>query len=91
MPTMPTIDYSWENRVNPNNTPWVPGFRFFVRQRSVRSTSRMVRRYHVQFHINEAGALEWCGGVKPTDETWEHVRARYGLGLKDQQPRPKDP
>ncbi len=49
------------------------------------------RRYYVQFKIDKAGNLEWCGGVKATSQTWAHVRALYVQGIKDQQPRPKDP
>jgi hypothetical protein len=76
------IDYSWEHELNPDNTPWKPGYRFCVRQLSTRSTSRMTRRYYVQFRISREGVLEWCGGVKATAKTLADVQALYDRGRR---------
>lgn len=82
-----TTDYSWEHECNPDNTPWVPGYRFFVRQESVskaRSHGRMKpRRYYVQFRIAKDGKLEWLGGVKATPATMASVEALYAAGKPD--------
>lgn len=84
-----TTDYSWEHEANPDNTRWLPGYRFFVRQESVskaRSHGRMrPRYYYVQFRIAKDGTLEWIGGVKATPETMVHVQGLYkaAKGLRD--------
>lgn len=74
------IDTSWEHEINPDNTPWKPGYRFCVTQRSKTVTpgGRMTpRRYYVYFHITRDGALEWAGGVKPTPLTLALLQAQY--------------
>lgn len=92
MSDQPMIDYSWEFKLNPNNTPWVPGYRFTVRQPSKRKTGRYgggkgghtrPRRYYVMFRIDREGKLEWTGGVKATAETTAQVEALYAAGKPD--------
>lgn len=80
--TREMIDTSWEFALNPDNTPWVPGYRFFVRQESTRQTGDRMRprRYHVQFRIARDGKLEWIGGVKATAATMARVEALYAAG-----------
>lgn len=67
------VDYSPEAIANPTNEPWLPGYRFFLRQASQRvgrhNVHRKVREYAVQFKISVDGVLEWNGGIKPTEST----------------------
>lgn len=72
------IDTSWEHALNPDNTPWKPGYRFSVEQLTDKRGSR--RKYHVCYRINRAGELEWrgpSGGVKPRPETTAKWQAIY--------------
>lgn len=72
------IDYSWEHKLNPDNTPWKPGYRFVVGQISAKRGS--MREYHVCYRINRNGELEWRGpasGVRPRPETTVKVQALY--------------
>lgn len=73
----PMVDYSWQFKVNPEQTPWKPGYRFCVRQESKkagRTNYRMkTRRYYVMFSIDPDGKAVWTGGVKPTAETLASV------------------
>lgn len=75
------VDASWQALANPENTPWVPGYRFFVEQYAQKQGRTRVhsrpRRYKVMWQINRDGHLEWNGGVKPTPETQAEVEALY--------------
>jgi hypothetical protein len=78
------IDCSWNALANPENTPWLPGYRFAVRQDS-KNAGRAnyhvnTRRYGVYFEIDRDGLLRWTGGVKPTDDTQELVEEMYARG-----------
>lgn len=72
------IDTSWEHAINPDNTPWKPGYRFSVAQHSNKPGSKRV--YRVGYRINREGELEWRGrawGVKPRPETTAKWQAEY--------------
>lgn len=72
------IDYSPEHKLNPDNTPWKPGYRFGVDQYSEKRGGTMRRRkYFVGFKIDTDGKLVWTGGVKARPETFAKVQALY--------------
>lgn len=78
------INTSWNAIANPDNTPWFPGYRFYVEQASGARTGRKSqawrmtpRRYRVAFEITEDGRVRCTGGVKPSDETQAAVEAMY--------------
>jgi hypothetical protein len=75
-----TIDTSWNYQVNPENTPWIPGYRFAVLQDASRWTGRhhgRRRRYRVRFEITADGLLRWTGGVKANAETLAWVERDF--------------
>lgn len=77
------VSYDWATIANPHNTPWVPGYRFGLRQgsqRVARTLKMRPREYWVGFQVDADGLLQWNGGVKPTDATWERARAAYARG-----------
>lgn len=79
------VDYSWNAINNPDNTPWVPGYRFCAMQQSGARTKnfrartgRMTpRRYRVYFEIDQDGKLKHTGGPKPTDDLVAGLEALY--------------
>jgi hypothetical protein len=75
------VSTGWQYLVNPRQTPWIPGYRFCVRQASQKvgryNYHRKVREYHVYFEIDRDGFLQWTGGVKPTPRTQELVEEMY--------------
>jgi hypothetical protein len=78
-----TTNYSWQYKLNPDNTPWVPGYRFCVIQRaktSVNTWRMAVRHYRVRYDIDPDGNLKWAGGVKPTEATQREVEEMYAAG-----------
>ena len=74
----------WQALENPHNNPWVPGYRFCLRQHSKnakRGSWRMATRvYRVFFEIDQEGVLRWTGGVKATPETEERAAELYARG-----------
>lgn len=77
------VDTSWAAKVNPDNTEWVPGYRFYAEQQSgarTRHKSRgwiTPRVYRVEFEIDADGVLRHVRGVKPTDALLAGLNALY--------------
>jgi hypothetical protein len=77
------VDTSWNARANPHNTPWFPGYRFWVEQASGARSGRKARgwitprTYRVEFEITEDGRVRHTRGVKPTDQLLANVEAMY--------------
>jgi len=78
------IDTSWNFQTNPDNTPWMPGYRFWLRQPSKTGgrghTMMEPRRYWVFFEIDRDGLVRWTGGVKPTVPTLNRATEAYARG-----------
>lgn len=72
---------NWHAKLNPDNTPWIPGYKFCVKQASIKSTRtrvhRQPRKYYVFFEIDREGVLREVGGVKARPETLERVADLY--------------
>jgi hypothetical protein len=72
------IDYSIRAVLNPDNTPWLPGYTFYVEQASGARTGhkcrghtqKVSRTYRVGFLVDMDGKLQHTRGPKPTDETF---------------------
>lgn len=79
-----SISYGLGAIINPDNTPWVPGFRFRLKQAAQTSKSGRhhigQRSYGVVFEIDQDGILQWVGGVYPTDDTMEIAQELYAMG-----------
>lgn len=79
------IDTSWNAAVNPDNTQWLPGYRFYSEQMSGARTGRKLRghthkvsrTYRVEFEIDREGQLRHVRGPKPTDDLLEGLEALY--------------
>jgi hypothetical protein len=75
------VDYSPETIANPHNEPWLPGYRFFLRQASQKvrggNVHMRTREYAVHFRIGVDGVLRWTGGIKATHATQERAEALY--------------
>lgn len=75
----------WQDRVNPDNDRWKPGYRFYASQVSGAATGRkcrgfrhkVSRTYKVYFEIDQDGRLQHTGGVKPTEELVAHLTQLY--------------
>lgn len=76
------VDTSWNAKVNPHNTPGLPGYRFYMEQESGARTGHKsrgfrhvkARTYKVQFEIDRDGHVQHTGAVKPTEELMESAR-----------------
>lgn len=80
------LSYSLQTIVNPDNTPWVPGYTFYAEQCSgarradnwrARMGRMTPRTYKVVFEIDMDGVLRHVRGPKPTDETMAAFEAQY--------------
>ena len=81
------VDTTWEGINNPDNTPWMPGYRFWMSQHSGAATKRRPqawrmtpRTYKVQFKVDRDGELVHTGGPKPSEALWASARAAYAQG-----------
>ncbi len=77
------VDTSWNAIANPDNTPWVPGYRFHAKQASGAKTGKKSRgwitprTYTVEFEIDRDGVLRHTRGVKPTEALLAGLNVTY--------------
>lgn len=80
-----SVSYSLQAIVNPDNTPWVPGYRFYCRQASgarTRHQSRgfrhmVARTYSCGFEIDQDGILRQIDGPRVPDHVMEGFERQY--------------
>lgn len=77
------VDTTWNAIANPDNTQWLPGYRFHCLQASQgvgryqKGVHKVRRRYKVRFEIDQDGLLRHTGGPKPTEATLAGLQALY--------------